>query len=407
MYMTPLRVPPVAGAPTALRQVLVLCHRYVGLAIVPFLIVAGLTGSIMSFQHEIDAWLNPDLFHVESRGLALSPTHLVERIEAQEPRVRVSYVPIAVAAGDSVRLSIRPKTDPATGQPYTPAFNQVFADPVTGTILGTREAGTAKFDRHHFVPFIIKLHYSLHMPGSWGIWLFGGVALLWFVDCLVAMYLTFPRGRPFFRKWRIAWQVKPKRLNFDLHRAGGLWFWLVLPPLALSSVYLNLYSEVFKPLVAAFSPITPSPYDERSVRSEPPAPAYDYDRALALAGAAGAARGFSTPVGSIGYNAERGFYFAIYYRDQYTPADGLGSPRIYLDDQSGAVISTRVPGEGTAGDIFTQAQFPLHTGQVMGLPGRILICLTGLIVAMLSVTGATIWLRKRQARHVRNVRARA
>lgn len=77
--------------------------------------------------------------------------------------------------------------------------------------------------------------------------------------------------------------------------------------LALSSVYLNLYTEVFKPLVAVFSPLTPSPRDERSVRAEPP-PRYDYDRAVALAQAEGAKRGFSVPMGSIGYQAERGHF---------------------------------------------------------------------------------------------------
>jgi uncharacterized iron-regulated membrane protein len=57
-----------------------------------------------------------------------------------------------------------------------------------------------------------------------------------------------------------------------------------------------------------------------------------------------------------------------------------------------------VPGEGSAGDIFLQAQFPLHSGRIIGLPGRIRISLMGLAVATLSVTGLVIWWRKRQAR---------
>jgi uncharacterized iron-regulated membrane protein len=53
---------------------------------------------------------------------------------------------------------------------------------------------------------------------------------------------------------------------------------------------------------------------------------------------------------------------------------------------------------GTAGDIFLQVQFPLHSGRIAGLPGRILISAMGLAVAILSVTGVVIWLRKRSAR---------
>ena len=57
-----------------------------------------------------------------------------------------------------------------------------------------------------------------------------------------------------------------------------------------------------------------------------------------------------------------------------------------------------MPWNGTAADIFVQAQFPLHSGRILGLPGRILISVMGLVVAALSVTGVVIWWRKRRAR---------
>jgi uncharacterized iron-regulated membrane protein len=43
-------------------------------------------------------------------------------------------------------------------------------------------------------------------------------------------------------------------------------------------------------------------------------------------------------------------------------------------------------------------QFPMHSGRILGLPGRILISAMGLVVAALSVTGVVIWWRKRRAR---------
>ena len=53
---------------------------------------------------------------------------------------------------------------------------------------------------------------------------------------------------------------------------------------------------------------------------------------------------------------------------------------------------------GAATDLFLQLQFPVHSGRIFGIPGRILISAMGLGVAMLSVTGVMIWLRKRRAR---------
>ena len=61
-------------------------------------------------------------------------------------------------------------------------------------------------------------------------------------------------------------------------------------------------------------------------------------------------------------------------------------------------LGARVPWQGTAADIFVQAQFPMHSGRILGLPGRVLISLMGIVVAALSVTGVVIWYRKRRAR---------
>jgi uncharacterized iron-regulated membrane protein len=47
-----------------------------------------------------------------------------------------------------------------------------------------------------------------------------------------------------------------------------------------------------------------------------------------------------------------------------------------------------------------QAQFPLHSGRILGLPGRILISFMGVVVAMLSVTGVIVWWRKRASKRV-------
>ena len=77
---------------------------------------------------------------------------------------------------------------------------------------------------------------------------------------------------------------------------------------------------------------------------------------------------------------------------------GLGNPWLYFDAASGALVSADIPGTGSAGDVFMQAMFPLHSGRLIGLPGRILVSVMGLGVAGLCLTGFLIWARKRRAR---------
>ncbi|MGZ8945232.1 MAG: PepSY domain-containing protein [Methylococcaceae bacterium] len=42
--------------------------------------------------------------------------------------------------------------------------------------------------------------------------------------------------------------------------------------------------------------------------------------------------------------------------------------------------------------------WPLHMARILGLPYKYFVCLMGQVVAMLSVTGVYIWLKKRRAR---------
>jgi uncharacterized iron-regulated membrane protein len=53
-----------------------------------------------------------------------------------------------------------------------------------------------------------------------------------------------------------------------------------------------------------------------------------------------------------------------------------------------------------------QVQFPLHSGRIIGIPGRILVSLLGLAVAMLSLTGVVIWAKKRRSRSLSERRRR-
>ena len=72
----------------------------------------------------------------------------------------------------------------------------------------------------------------------------------------------------------------------------------------------------------------------------------------------------------------------------------------YYDGKDGRFVGERLLWTGSVADIFLQAQFPLHSGRILGLPGRILISLLGVVVAMLSVTGVYIWWKKHRARKV-------
>lgn len=396
--------PPKARARFSLRGLAVPLHRYVGLALAGFLILSGLTGSILVFQREIDAAINPDLWAVAGEGPRLSPDQIAQRIEAWDPRLRARWIPIEPGKAPDVWVDAR--IDPATGAPYTLAFNQVFVDPATGDIKGARPYGGWWPTVDTLIPFIDMLHRTLTLPGLWGTWLLGIVALVWVFDCFVGAYLTLPRGGPFLEKWRPAWGVKRgasrTRLNLDLHRAAGLWLWGVLLILAITSVSFNLKHEVFEPVVSMVSPITENAFEHRPFDyANPATPAFGFDRAIQHARSAG---NIPTEVASSGlyYAAELDGY-GVAFGEPYKP--GLGLTWVYIDGQTGALIELVRPGQGTGGDIFAQMQLPLHSGQILGMPTRLIVFFAGLATVGLSITGVLVWAHKRRARRL--VRSRS
>lgn len=375
-----------------MRAALVRLHRWLGLATAGFLVVAGLTGSVIAFNHELDEWLNPELFGASSAGDPLSAFALAARIERDDPRARVTYFALEPEPGHARVFSVSGRLDPVTGKPRDLGYNQVFVDPVTGERLGEREWGALRLDRAHLIPFLYSLHYTLHLPERWGAWLMGAVALLWLLDCFVAFGLTLPMQRAY---WKVKRGASAWRLNYDLHRAGGLWLWGLLLVMALSGVYLNLQFEVFRPVLSSVAQVTPSPFELAAARQRDAGmePRQAFSDIVAKARLVASARGWVPPHDAF-YSQEFGAY-GVGFGDHHQP--GLGVPWLYFDDQDGRVLAATVPGDGTAGDVFMQWLFPLHSGLIAGLFGRILVCLLGIAVAVLSVTGVVIWQRKQRA----------
>ncbi|QNP48170.1 PepSY-associated TM helix domain-containing protein [Diaphorobacter aerolatus] len=407
-----------------MRQIFVTLHKWAGLLIAGFLVMSGLTGAVISWDHELDELLNAHLTTARATGPALPSLELARQIEARHPQVTVVAIPMAAEPGHSLVFGVEPRFDPVADRHFEPGFNQVFVDPASGEELGRRAWGSVwPINRENFVSFLYELHYSLHLPTLWGIdrwgtWLMGLIALIWTVDCFTGFYLTLPArrtrsgevsapqpGKTWWRRWMPAWKIRRGtgfyKLNFDLHRAFGLWTWALLLVIAFTAFSLNLYREVFFPAMSLVSDVTPTPFEQRlpAPANQPVNPVLSYANALEVSTKEAQHRGWTAPVGKLLYARLFGIYVAQFYTpDDEHGAGGVGHPMLFVDALNGQILGSTEPWKGTAADLFVQAQFPLHSGRILGLPGRILISTMGIVVAALSVTGVVIWLRKRRAR---------
>ncbi|WP_157288275.1 PepSY-associated TM helix domain-containing protein [Uliginosibacterium gangwonense] len=384
------------------RAILVRLHRWFGLSAAVFLFIAGLTGAIIAWDHELDGLLNPTLYFTQSTEPVRSVAELADLIEQRDPRVQVRYMPLAPEAGHAFIAFVEPRAA-AAGTISDPGYDQIFVDPVTGQTLGARTWGEFSLARQNLLPFIYKLHYSLHLHYQgfdWGVLLMGCIAIAWVLDCFVALWISFPKLDAWRKSFAFRWKSGGMRLTFDLHRSGGVLIWPLLLLVAVTSVSMNLEHQVVRPLISLVSPLTPSPFfaAERQSLNCAQQTCLSRPQILAIAMQEASQRKISqTPGGLFLSNAG-----AIYGVGFFSPGNdhgdgGLGNPWLYFDAQNGKLLGASIPGQGSMGDVFMQAQFPIHSGRMIGLPGRILVTALGLLVAMLSVTGLILWAKKRRS----------
>lgn len=391
-----------------MRRWLVRLHRWFGLFTALFLFIAGLTGAVIAWSHELDAWLNPTLFRAREQrtsGSALSGLALIERIERADPHAMVTYGPLQTEPGETARFYVAPRRDPTSGQAYALAYDQIALDPQSGAIQGRRLSSGLPISRENLMPFLYRLHYSLHLPKGnsvdAGVLFMGLVALVWTLDTLIAIWIAFPNRKVWLRSLRFRLRQGGHKLTFDLHRSGGVWTWLLLVPLAISAVSMNLHDQVVRPLVGLVSELTPSAYyADTAARAEAGSEALlGRDVLLTRARLRAAELGITKPPGALYLAPDRALFGVGFFAagEQYGER-GFAPPWLYFDARSGAYLGADVAGRGTAGDLFLAAQFPIHSGRILGVPGRVLVSLLGLLIATLSATGVLLWARRRYAR---------
>jgi uncharacterized iron-regulated membrane protein len=409
------------------RHFWVFIHRYVGLAMAVFLVIVGLTGSMLAFYDEIDDWLNPISSRRHTRVTIqdkplIDAFTLCERALALVPQARISTVNLEpLKPGEAYGVDLEPRIDPAMGQPYPLGFTHLKLNPYTGAevknsrfdVQAIKQNGYFPLTRKTFLPFVYALHYALALDETGGLVL-GIIALAWTLDCFVGFYLTLPKGRSkhpattgqrasvakpssFWQRWKPAWQIKRNastfRLNFDLHRAFGLWTWVMLFIFAWSSVMFNL-PQVYQPVMGFLFDTLP----EQSPPPVPNAPQFvpiaEFRKAHAigqrLMSEQAKLHGFAVHQESLLiYDDATGLF--DYYVTSDRNVSQSGHTAVTFNADSGAYVSLDPPAKGELSGVTVQYWLiALHVASVWGLPYK-------LLVAMLSVTGIYIWYKKHRA----------
>jgi uncharacterized iron-regulated membrane protein len=376
----------------ARRKLWLNVHVWLGLSLGFFLALIGLTGSVLVFHHEIDHALNSDLFEAApnpSGSRKPLDEILATAKQAAPAGWNSAWLDAPIENGNYVFGFYYPE---ASAKRIEVESLNVVIDPYTAEVVGRRVFYHAWNPlKHCFTGFFFKLHYALFL-GETGLTIVGVLAVFFFISVMTGLILWWPLTGNWKRVLTIKRKASVERFNHDLHQSAGFYTLIVMLALLVSGMYFNLPDQ-FRWLVERFSALTPA--------AEAATPAITGSAATPVESALKQAQNIY-PGGTPHYYAfgdgDKAILTACYKDIPALRSKVLDMGCVAIDSQSGKILQINDPAHGTAGDVFMQWQWPLHSGLAFGWTGRILVFITGLMCPLLFVTGVIRWLQKRKVK---------
>ena len=343
-----------------MRKAILNLHLIGGFVAALLIVVLGITGSIMAFEEEIDHLMHSRLFRVAPQGQPLSLAELTSRAAAGLTGPVVGY-----GLGVSPNLSWYIATPDGA----------VFVNPYTGEILGTRTAPTWLNQVHQF-------HLRL-LAGNAGKTIVSWAGVVMTLLTLSGIYLWWP-----VKRVSINSAAGGRRFWFDLHNAVGVFSFAFLFLLSLTGVVIG-FERVTTPMIYKTTASQPYPQNVQ-VTPDPAARGITPDAAIAIA-----ARQLpgAVPIAVNVPGPTDPYRVALRYPEDLTPG---GRSRVFVNPYGGGVLqaeSSRTTAAGTRLIILNRA---IHTGDVLGLPSKIVMSLASLAAAGQVVTGVMMWWKRRR-----------
>lgn len=344
-------------------------HSWLGLTTGLLLFVVCWSGTVAVFSHELDWLAEPAVRASAGPDRAIPWAEIEANVAAARPGWVINQMNAPTAPGFAVEAWVRGPDD---------ILGRVFADPVTGQVLG----GATYFNIQRFFR---SLHMSLFI-GGWPIW---GIPFGYLVVALLSIPLLIQlvTGLVFYRRFwrgflRLEHRKGPKVFWSDVHKLSGVWaIWFVLL-IGLTGVW---YLAEWK--------VSDDPWEP-----EPPAVEGQAQPARLLAQLLPAAQAaypeltirqvslYSRDKGLVAFHGQDG---SLLLRDR--------TARVWLNARTGEVLGVRRPAEMTPLHRWIDTADPLHFGNFANLWSKAIWFVFGLGVSAMCLSGAYLQ-AKRQAR---------
>ncbi|MCK7459344.1 PepSY-associated TM helix domain-containing protein [Idiomarina aminovorans] len=356
------------------QSVLKKLHRWIGLALFMVLFLQCLTGSLLLFEDELEPiFLDVQVKHrSEDTTRLLSLDELAHRIVKQRGAEEVTRIYPPMSPNSPARVRVYSRHDPEDEI-------ERFVDPSSGRVLGERPHKDIGLTRASIIPTIKGLHTKL-LAGDIGEIVLGVVAILWLLCGALGIILSLPRRRSGW-KWPRGWRITRLRSSYQLHRGGGLWLSGAAIVFSASAIIL-----VFEDWLFIEPSVMPATQVGHSI---------GFDAAATAARSKLPAKGRDYQLESIRIESDESRYRADF---RHNPDNGIWhrpEEQFYIDASNGDLLGRKGWLAENGLNHVKNLALPLHTGAMLGAPGRIAALIATMLLAVQIIAGIWLWLRKR------------
>lgn len=366
-------------------------HLWLGLASGLVVLFMAVTGCIYVFSQEIIEWQREDAIfvsHVRPERLPISDV----------------WKQTQTAIGDSIKLGdvhvykdrskslefhcfkVNESTDSIWYFDTIDYYYKVYVDPYTGKVLGIYD------EEKDFFNIVKMLHWSLLLTTEIGQQIVGWATFIFVIMLISGIILWWPKNKA-ARKQRMSFQWKDstkwRRKNYDLHNILGFYIATVALIIALTGmVWAFTWFQSIVYVVGSQSITPPEVVHKHSVQSDG-----DQDAALNRAAEVTWDKYSDADAISLG-KAEDSTDVIHAYVQQY-PGKYYVYHELQFDQYSGKLLYERNHDEKNFGEKLITANYDIHVGAILGIPGKIIAFVASFICGMLPVTGFLIWWGRR------------
>jgi len=362
-------------------------HWFLGITAGIVLAVVGVTGGLLSFEHEILRAINPGVMTVAPQpGERLTPQQLIERVGAAQPQRRIVAVEVSAEPDHAARVGFAPPQQAdggrgAGGPPGRMRTEWRYVDPYSGALLGQPRG-------QEFFRTTMQLHRWL-LAGDVGKQIVGASTVALIVLSISGIYLRWPRRPLDWRAWlRLDMALKGRSFLWHLHAVVGVWVLLFYLLAGLTGLYWS-YEWYRNGLYAISGVPQPTRGGGGAALSEP---AGAPDLAVVWNSFLRESSGYSTATFTLPQKPDQALEVRYFDAD---PAHERASNRLVLHPVSGEVLLHDRYADRPLNVRLMGSMLPLHSGSYFGVGGTILVMLASLLMPLFTITGWILYLDRR------------